>query len=216
MTPPTSLACTTPHPVATHDSDGPACARGPRLLGKRELDLRERELDLDERELDETFARLRPRMSAVARRIVRSSDAAEDVVQNAFEKAVHKLSTFDGRSLLSTWLHRIVVNEALMWLRSETRRRRRFALASETGAEPERHPDPDGDPSRPLFAHEQIARLRAGLASLPPAERDVLEQCALAGESYDAYASRAGIGSAAAKSRAFRARQRLRDWLRHA
>ncbi len=169
----------------------------------------------DPSRLDETLASLRPRMIAVARRVVRNPDAAEDVVQSAFEKAVRGVATFDGRARFSTWLHRIVVNEGLMWLRSEARRRRRVELAAESGFEPERQADPDADPSRALFEGERIGRLRAGIAALPEPERDVLEHCALAGESYDAYASRAGIGSAAAKSRAFRARQRLKTWLRH-
>ena len=155
-------------------------------------------------------------MRSVARGIVRNTDAAEDVVQNAFEKALRGLEGFDGRARLSTWVHRIVVNESLMWLRSESRRRKRFQLESESGIEPDRHADPEGDPSRPLFERERAGRLRAGLAALPPAERDVLEHCALAGESYEAYGRRSGIGSAAAKSRAFRARKRLRSWLRQA
>lgn len=167
-------------------------------------------------ELDFVLGKLRPRMCAVARRIVRSTDAAEDVVQNAFEKAVRNLARFDGRSRLSTWLHRIVVNEALMWVRSESRRRRRFALAAETGTEPEEHADPESDPARPLFERELHAHLREGLAALPASERDVLEQCALEGQSYDVYARRRGIGAAAAKSRAYRARQRLRRWLMQA
>ena len=189
-------------PVAPDDSGGALATRPPADPARP-----------DALPSGEQLGPLRPRMEAVARRIVRSPDAAEDIVQNALEKALRGLPGFDGRARLSTWVHRIVVNESLMWLRTESRRRRRVELASESGAEPERHPDPDADPARPLDARERVAQLRAGLAALPPAEREVLERCALAGESYDAYARRAGIGAAAAKSRAYRARQRLRGWL---
>lgn len=63
-----------------------------------------------------------PWMLSVARRILREDSAGEDVVQEAFNKAFQKLDGFEGRSTLKTWLHRIVVNQALMALR--TRRRR--------------------------------------------------------------------------------------------
>lgn len=207
MNAPATTACSAPYPLTRDDSDAWASAR--RAAGH---DVHRLHIP----DLEAQLGGLRPRMRSVARGIVRNTDAAEDVVQNAFEKALRGLHGFDGRARLSTWVHRIVVNESLMWLRSESRRRKRFELESESGIDADRHADPGGDPSQPLFERERAGWLRAGLASLPAAERDVLEHCALAGESYEAYGRRAGIGSAAAKSRAYRGRQRLRTWLRHA
>jgi RNA polymerase sigma-70 factor, ECF subfamily len=63
-----------------------------------------------------------PRLLAVARRIVGSEDDARDVLQDAYLSAFRSLDRFAGDAKLSTWLHRIVVNMALMRLR--TRRRR--------------------------------------------------------------------------------------------
>ena len=63
-----------------------------------------------------------PRLLAVARRFMRNDDDAQDVVQSAYLSALKSLSGFEGASQLSTWLHRIVVNAALMKLR--TRRRK--------------------------------------------------------------------------------------------
>lgn len=63
-----------------------------------------------------------PWMLSLARRILRDDSAAEDVVQEAFNKAFQNLDRFEGRSTLKTWLHRIVVNQALMALRSQRRR----------------------------------------------------------------------------------------------
>ncbi|MEK6703718.1 MAG: sigma-70 family RNA polymerase sigma factor, partial [Planctomycetota bacterium] len=62
-----------------------------------------------------------PRMLAVARRMLPEADA-QDAVQDAFVSALRALPGFDGRSKLSTWLHRIVVNACLMKLRKQTRR----------------------------------------------------------------------------------------------
>ena len=58
----------------------------------------------------------------VARRIVRNDEDARDVVQEAFLSAFRNINRFAGDSRLSTWLHRIVINTALMKLR--TRRRK--------------------------------------------------------------------------------------------
>ena len=63
------------------------------------------------------------RMLATARRFLRDDDEAEDAVQEAFVSAARAIGGFAGDSKLSTWLHRIVVNTALMRLRSRRRRR---------------------------------------------------------------------------------------------
>ena len=62
------------------------------------------------------------RMLAVARRFLRGEEDARDAVQDAFLSAFRSVDRFEGQSRLSTWLHRIVVNAALMKLR--TRRRK--------------------------------------------------------------------------------------------
>jgi RNA polymerase sigma-70 factor (ECF subfamily) len=62
------------------------------------------------------------RLLAVARRYVRNEDDARDVLQSAYLSAFRAVRTFEGSSQLATWLHRIVVNTALMKIR--TRRRK--------------------------------------------------------------------------------------------
>lgn len=62
------------------------------------------------------------RMFAVARRLLRSDDDAADAVQEAFVSAFRAIASFEGGARLSTWLHRIVVNAALMKLRTRARR----------------------------------------------------------------------------------------------
>ena len=54
-------------------------------------------------------------------RVTGSEAMAEDAVQETFIKCWRKISTFDGRSAFSTWLHRIAVNAALEQLRREGR-----------------------------------------------------------------------------------------------
>src|SRR5262245_1483632 len=62
------------------------------------------------------------RMLATARRLLRDDEAARDALQEAFLSACAAMDRFDGRARLSTWLHRIVINCALMRLRRQRRR----------------------------------------------------------------------------------------------
>ncbi|MCP5084677.1 MAG: sigma-70 family RNA polymerase sigma factor [Alphaproteobacteria bacterium] len=62
-------------------------------------------------------------MLALARRMLRNGAQADDAVQNAFANIFKNLSRFDQRSALKTWMHRIVVNEALMLMRKTHRLR---------------------------------------------------------------------------------------------
>jgi RNA polymerase sigma-70 factor (ECF subfamily) len=84
----------------------------------------------------ELFERHCPVACRVAVSLTREPDAAEDVVQDAFERAFRGLGSFDGRSSFRTWLCRIVVNRALDVARRERPRVELAAvesLASEDG-----------------------------------------------------------------------------------
>jgi RNA polymerase sigma-70 factor (ECF subfamily) len=61
--------------------------------------------------------RYQRRMLAVARRFARIRGDAEDIVEQSFQKAFVHLRKFEGKSSFSTWVTRIAINEALMWLR---------------------------------------------------------------------------------------------------
>ena len=62
------------------------------------------------------------RLLSVARRFLGSNEDAEDAVQETFIKAFKAVSSFEERSQLHTWLHRIVVNTSLMKLRERRRK----------------------------------------------------------------------------------------------
>jgi RNA polymerase sigma-70 factor (ECF subfamily) len=164
----------------------------------------------DRDRLGTLLANLQPRLTAVALRLARDPDAARDIVQSAFEKVVRHGSDFRGEARVSTWVHRIVVNEALMWLRSERRQR---WMRADKEAEQAHVADPGPDPAEPLERRQRRQRLLNGLMSLSHDERDVVVRCALEGLSYADYAERVDAHAAAVKSRAHRARRRLRTLL---
>jgi len=62
------------------------------------------------------------RLLAVARRFLPSEDDARDALQDAFLSAFRAIDSFQEGARVSTWLHRIVINAALMKLRSRRRR----------------------------------------------------------------------------------------------
>ncbi len=70
---------------------------------------------------EEMVKEFRERLLATARRYLRSEDDAQDVVQDAFLCAFRSIGRFKGNSNLYTWLHRILINSALMHLRARRR-----------------------------------------------------------------------------------------------
>ncbi|MFY0610348.1 MAG: sigma-70 family RNA polymerase sigma factor [Hyphomicrobiaceae bacterium] len=81
-----------------------------------------RRLRAADRQAAETLVRVHSRwMLALAFRLTGDSSLAQDCVQESFLNAFRKIDTFESRSTLKTWLHRIVVNATLMKLRSRRR-----------------------------------------------------------------------------------------------
>ena len=94
----------------------------PPQIAPAEADLVRRLKAGDDRAFEELVRTLTGRLLAVARRVSRNESDAEDAVQEAFLSAFKAIGSFDGRSTLSTWLHRIVVNAALMKARKAQHR----------------------------------------------------------------------------------------------
>ncbi len=91
--------------------------------------LSEQELVLqlqDERNRDKAFRILvlqyQERLYWHVRKIVKSHEDANDVVQNTFIKIYRNISKFKGNSKLYTWLYRIATNESLTFLKKQQRR----------------------------------------------------------------------------------------------
>lgn len=158
-------------------------------------------------DLGETLTRLAPRLLRLATRYTRDPDAGADVVQNAVEKVVRHAAQFRGHAQVSTWIHRIVVNEALMWLRSDRRRKGRSESLDSSAAPA--IPDASPSPLDRLLAAERDRGVQRALRALGDAERELLERCVMHGEDYAGFGARKGLATGAVKSRAYRARRRI-------
>jgi RNA polymerase sigma-70 factor (ECF subfamily) len=151
---------------------------------------------------------------AVARRLLRDEDAACDAVQDAFLSAFRSIQRFDGHAQLSTWLHRIVVNAALMRIRSRQRRpEQSIEPMLPRFAEDGHHAEPvvswaesGGDA---LEAEQTRALVRAGIDELPERHRTVLVMRDIDGLSTREVADLLGSTENAVKLRLHRARQAL-------
>jgi RNA polymerase sigma-70 factor (ECF subfamily) len=87
-----------------------------------EVQLIERLRAGDEEAFELMVRRYGGRMLSTAQRILRSESDARDAVQEAFLSVFRSIGHFAGEAALGTWLHRIVVNAALMQMRSRRRR----------------------------------------------------------------------------------------------
>jgi len=159
-----------------------------------------------------------PRLLAVARRILRDDHAAHDAFQEAMISALRNIDRFEAQSKLSTWLHRIVVNAALMRLRKG----KRLAEVSIDSTGPSfkddghrRDPGPAWD-RQPIDDARQAERrelVHEAIARLPDTHREILLMRDIEQMSTDETAAALGITDGAVKVRLHRARQALRELL---
>jgi RNA polymerase sigma-70 factor (ECF subfamily) len=157
------------------------------------------------------------RLFRAAWSILKDRADAEEAVQAGYLNAFAAIDRFEGRSALSTWLTRIVVNESLARLR--TRRRRREQLESdgvavldsyrERMAQASAEPPPDA-----AVAREQLRRLiERAVAELPDGFRAVFVLREIKGLSIEDTADVLGIPAATVKTRLHRARAKLQEAL---
>lgn len=166
----------------------------------------------------ETFVRRYGRqMLAVARRLLPGEADAEDAVQEAFVSAFRSIGNFAGDARVSTWLHRIVVNQCLMKLRA-AKSRRATAIESllptfdDTGHQVGSVSD-WGAPAQQLEIGEMRAFVRRSIDSLPEGFRTVLLLRDIEELDTRETAEKLGMTEAAVKVRLHRARQALRTLL---
>ncbi len=158
-----------------------------------------------------------PRLLAVARRILRNEEDAHDAVQEGFISALSALSRFEGGSQLSTWLHRIIVNAALMKLRSKRSRPEESIEDLLPTFDAEGHvavPASEWAPAETLVMRDEVKRLvRASIDRLPETYRTVLMLRDIEELTTEETAQALGITPVAVKVRLHRARQALRSLL---
>lgn len=152
------------------------------------------------------------RLYRIARAILRDDGEAEDAVQDAYIRAFSNIGGFKGESALSTWLSRIVMNEALGRLRQKKRAKRSGISVSPSEAEIIPFPlNSDAmDPERTM-AQRQILRLvEQATDALPEIFRTVFVARVIEGLSLEETSAILGIRPETVKTRLHRARSLIR------
>lgn len=138
------------------------------------------------------------------RRMIVDADSVDDVEQATLACIAVRMSSFEGRSRFTTWLHAIAGNEAKLLLRSRARR-------------------PVADHG-PMVEQTYLARLSTLLGErdaieraiqrLPPSQREVLIAREIEGYDYAEIGSLLGLPIGTVRSRLHRAREMVASQLR--
>jgi RNA polymerase sigma-70 factor (ECF subfamily) len=153
------------------------------------------------------------RLFRVARAILRDDADAEDVLQEAYLDAYRNMAQFRGDSRLGTWLVRIVVNRALMRLRSSRRDPVVVPMngRSRPDSPPVEYPDRVSESPANAVVRAEIRRLlERRIDELPVAFRTVFVLREVEELSAEEVAACLGIPPATVRTRLFRARALLR------
>lgn len=157
------------------------------------------------------------RLFRAAWSILKDRAEAEEALQAAYVSAFSSIGSFEGRSSLTTWLTRIVINEALGRVRKERRRREQLDAAGVPVLEAYREklmagsetPAPDA-----AVAREQLRRiLERAIAGLPEIFRTVFVLREIEGLSVEDTSEALGIPGSTVKTRLLRAKRRLQEAL---
>jgi RNA polymerase sigma factor (sigma-70 family) len=206
-----TAASSGPLPVSERKGNGgPALCRPARDESRSSVETQTHDPGMEA--FQQMFVACRPKFLAMANAILRNREDAEDAVQSAFVSGHIHLGSFEGRSALTTWFTRIVLNSALIIRRK--RKAQRIISPSETstsdeGRQIESIPASQPDPEMVYAQREAFRFIDGMLEQMKPALRQALtmtyydemrcaEVCALLGVPVSTF-----------KTRLSRARRRL-------
>ena len=175
----------------------------------------QRVLEGDTNAFEELVLEYEKKVYNVALRMLNNSEDAADMTQEAFIKAYNSLSGFRGDSKFSVWLTRIVSNLCLDFMRSRNRRPTvSLSMEDEDGEDVQLDiADTSQSPEQLLERSLTRESVRRGLQSLPEDYREILLLREIQGLSYDEIAAALDIEVGKVKSRIFRGRKKLCDYL---
>jgi RNA polymerase sigma-70 factor (ECF subfamily) len=144
------------------------------------------------------------RVTALCLRLTGDGQAAEELMQDVFVKVWERLPAFRGESALSTWIHRVTVNEFLHKRRSTTRRGAHEETTDDIAAIPVAMVS--GDPGDRMDLEHAIARL-------PKGARTAFVLHDIEGYKHEEIAAMSGIAAATVRAQLHRARRLLMEAL---
>lgn len=158
-----------------------------------------------------------PRVTAVVKKLLDDANDVEDAVAETFAQVFKKIGQFERGSQLSTWVHRIAVNCALLRLRSKRVRREVFAgdLTANAESAPAFEAIAGGVADDAPEQSELADVLLGAISKLAEKHRTVIELRDIQRRSPEETAATLGISRNAVKIRLHRARRALKSALEH-
>jgi RNA polymerase sigma-70 factor, ECF subfamily len=159
------------------------------------------------------------RVYALCLRMTGDPIRARELTQSVFVRAWDRLASFRGDSQLSSWLHRIAVNEVLVEARTDRRRRARVVLAEDYATEdaPEKSGAPSSAPNALGIAMPEDTETRIDLeraiAGLPPGARTVFVLHDIEGYRHEEISRMTGSAEGTLRAQLHRARKLLMEAL---
>lgn len=145
---------------------------------------------------------LLPRLRVQALALARNRAAAEDLVQDAVVNALAAQNSFTPGTNFAAWMHRILRNRFISTLRKQRETTDVEDLPAGAFVVGPTHED-----------QLVLKELGRAVNRLPADQREALFMVVLQGMSYEEVAGTTGCAVGTAKSRVFRARRQLQDWL---
>ncbi len=154
------------------------------------------------------YERYHRRTFSLCLRMMGSQTEAEDLTQEVFIQLFRKIGSFRGDSAFSTWLHRLTVNQVLMYFRRRSVKNER---TSDDGEIPEQTVTGSANP-RKMQVIDRIA-LKNAIAELPYGYKNVFILHDVEGFEHEEVARLMGISVGTSKSQLHKARLKLRTLL---
>ena len=148
--------------------------------------------------------------------MVKNEEDAKELTQEVFIKVYTSIQGFTGRSSLSTWLYRITYNLCLDYIKKNRKKRLMTqSLDDNENIELLSLKADTHTPEEALEAAEIRADIKEGLKILPQEQRILIEFKDILGLSYEEILEVTGLKSGTLKSRLFRGRLTLKNYLSH-
>ncbi len=163
----------------------------------------------DTNAFEQLYMRHNRRVYSLCLRMTKNVAEAEDLAQEAFIQLFRKIGSFRGDSAFTTWLHRLVVNQVLMYFRQ---RRVKIERTTEEGETPEQIVRGSENPNK-MRIFDRLS-LDHALKQLPKGYRSVFVLHDIEGREHEEIAKILGVAVGTSKSQLHKARMKLRRVLR--
>ena len=179
------------------------------ITGPSDFELTQKAAGGDTDAFEQIYRRHYRRVYALSLRMLSDPTMAEDMTQEVFVNLFTKIGSFRGESQFTTWLHRMTVNQVLMYFRKASTR---SELTTDEGETPVQIVRGTEDPNA-MPVVDRISLERA-IAQLPPGYRTVFVLHDVEGYDHDEIARTLGVSEGTSKSQLHKARMKLRGLLK--